>query len=308
MESKLYNSTAKATIWGCAALVSVAMLGLALLPGAARASSPGGFSGVPSGSSVLTGIAGSPAGGVWVQQDESPIGAPAAGTFTYGEANAFTSVKEAGSIAAVPGRRPGGGAYQIVGRYGNLWAQGPDAKQLCNGRLASCSGFPASPTTSQQIVAAGATPSGAGVWALGRDGKVWTAGDAVSYGDVQKDKNVPTAIFGTPSGKGYTILLADGGVYTFGDAKFFGSTGGKKPGGHTATGLTPSYDAFGNHNGYWMVADDGGVYAFGAAPFLGSTGGNDGGSKVTGITTLGFGGHGYAWVHADGRVEYSEFR
>jgi hypothetical protein len=308
MENRSRKPIPKRLTGRLAALAVVAMLMLALLAGAAGATSPGGFAGVPSSSSVLTSIAGSPAGGVWVQQDDAPVGAPAAGTYTYGEANAFTSIKEAGVIAAVPGRAPGYGAYHIVSRYGNLWAQGPAATQLCGGKLSSCSGFPSNPKVSEQIVAAAATPSGRGLWAVGRDGKVWTAGDAISDGDVQRDKNVPIAIFGTPSGKGYTIGLSDGGVYTFGDAKFFGSTGGKKPGGHNATGLTPSYDASGNHNGYWMVADDGGVYTFGAAPFLGSTGGDDGGSKVTGITTLGIGGHGYAWVHADGKVGYSAHR
>ena len=30
----------------------------------------------------------------------------------------------------------------------------------------------------------------------------------------------------TPSGKGYWLLGRDGGVFSFGDARFYGSTGG----------------------------------------------------------------------------------
>jgi hypothetical protein len=94
-------------------------------------------------------------------------------------------------------------------------------------------------------------------------------------------------------------------VFSFGDAVFFGSTCGKKPNGHDATGLATSLGPAGAVNGYWMVFEDGGVFTFGDAPFLGSSGGNNGGSKVTGITSLP-GGHAYAWVHANGQVNLSQ--
>ncbi len=125
-------------------LVVVAILMLALLAGAAGATSPGGFAGVPSSSSVLTSIAGSPAGGVWVQQDDTPIGAPAAGTYTYGEANAFTSIKEAGVIAAVPGRAPGYGAYHIVAGTAPVGA-GTCGYAALRGEAVVVLGFPVQP-------------------------------------------------------------------------------------------------------------------------------------------------------------------
>jgi hypothetical protein len=66
-------------------------------------------------------------------------------------------------------------------------------------------------------------------------------------------------------------VTQDGGVFTFGDAKFYGSTGGKKPGGHNATGLALSLNPAHEVTGYWMVNDDGGIYSFGDAQFLGSS-------------------------------------
>lgn len=82
---------------------------------------------------------------------------------------------------------------------------------------------------------------------------------APALGDVTGDKVTPTGIVGTPSGNGYYIVKADGGVFSFGDAVFYGSTGGKRPGGHNATGLALSLNAGGDVNGYWMVFEDGRV-------------------------------------------------
>jgi hypothetical protein len=80
------------------------------------------------------------------------------------------------------------------------------------------------------------------------------------------------------------------------------------------TGIALSFDSNAKVNGYWLVADDGGVFTYGQAPFWGSSGGNDGGSRVIsiaanpGLISQGPFGlppqtAGYAWVHADGRIE-----
>lgn len=132
---------------------------------------------------------------------------------------------------------------------------------------------------------------------------MWTAGDAVSYGDVKSDGSVPTGIIGTPSGNGYYIVLADGGVYSFGDAVFYGSFGGNPPGGRDISGIALSIDGNGEVNGYWLVAEDGGVFSCGNAPFWGSSGGND--HQVTSIVSFPAPRSdnpqtsGYAWVNTD---------
>jgi hypothetical protein len=117
---------------------------------------------------------------------------------------------------------------------------------------------------------------------VGNDGKVWTAGDAKSYGDVQDQVNdiptnylFPTGIAATPSGNGYYIVMDDGGVFSFGDAVFYGSTGGNKPGGHSVTGIALSIGNDGKVNGYWLVSADGSVHPFGQAPYWGNAGVND---------------------------------
>ncbi len=252
----------------------------------------------PTGTGLLTSLAAAPNGGFWVQLDARDTKG-VTGTYAVDGAPQLPTIPYRGSIAAIPGRN----GYWVVTDQGAIDARG-DAPILCGGQLSSCSSFPHTPAESQIIVAAAATPDGKGLWTVGRDGKVWTAGDARPFGDVRGDGTIPTGIVGTPSGKGYYIVLQDGGVYSLGDAKFYGSTGGKRPNGHDATGLALSYDSSGAVDGYWMVFDDGGVFTFGQAPFLGSTGGKSGGSVVTGIVArpnrLG-----YAWVHANGGVELS---
>jgi hypothetical protein len=190
----------------------------------------------------------------------------------------------------------------VVSDRGDIYARG-DALELCNGNLSNCSGF-----TTGKIVGAAATPSGKGLWALGRGGKVWTAGDALPYGDAQNDPQVATGIVATPSGKGYYIVKEDGGVFAFGDAVFFGSTGGKKPGGHHVTGMALSIGDDGKVNGYWLIAEDGAVYTFGSAPFWGNAGITD--WKVTSIVSFpaqvpgrpAQRTRGYAWVFDNGEV------
>jgi hypothetical protein len=270
-------------------LLTLAALGLAPVRAHASSHSP------PAGT-VLTSLAAAPGGGFWVQVDLQ--GAKQDLTLAKDGAPAFGNVSDRGSIASIPGRN----GYWVVTDGGQIFARG-DAPHLCDlDDLSYCSGFPDIPLSWQIIVGAAATPTGKGLWALGYDGKVWTAGDAQSYGDVQNDSNLPTGIVATPSGKGYYVVLEDGGVYSFGDAVFYGSTGGKKPGGHHVTGMALSINDAGKITGYWLVAADGAVYTFGNAPFWGNAGINE--MPVGGIIAFPTYGptKGYAWVHTDGQI------
>jgi hypothetical protein len=211
------------------------------------------------------------------------------------------------------------GPSWVVSNTGKITARG-EATQLCNGQLSTCSGFPKQPSPWQYIVAAAAIPTGRGLWAVGRGGKLWTAGDARPLGDVQNQTKVrdnplgtplvPVAIVATPTGRGYYIAMSDGGVFTFGDAKFFGSTGGVRPDGHSITGIALCYLDYYTTVGYWLVADDGSVLAFGKAPWWGDPDGN--GRKTTGITSfpipsvfqLEERSQGYALVTDDGELHF----
>jgi hypothetical protein len=281
----------------------LALFILSLATQSARASLPDDVN-----DSVLTSVAAAPRGGYWVQVDGGVDNDENGGsrTIAIDGARQFASVPYRGSIAAIPGKD----AYWVVTSLGQIFARG-EAPALCNGYLHTCSGYPSAPTGEDAIVGAAASPDGSGLWAVDREGRVWTAGSTVSYGDVTSDGSYPTGIVATPSGLGYYIVLADGGVYSFGDAVFFGSTGGNKPGGHSATGLALSLDVHGQVNGYWMVFDDGGVFTFGDAPFLGSSGGDNGGSPVTSIApasrTFPYPYQpSYVWVHENAQVNRSE--
>jgi Ricin-type beta-trefoil lectin domain-like len=271
------------------------LLGLCLIFPTAR-----GHASQPNGDAmVLTSIAAAPNGGYWIQVDGGSSNNSNGGsrTIAIDGAPPFENIPDRGSIAAIPGKA----GYWVVNPKGHIYARGT-APELCAGELSNCSSF--TQGTKGGVVTAAATPDGRGLWAVGRYGQVWAAGTAQPFGDVTKDSQTPTGIAPTPTGQGYYIVLSDGGVYSFGDAKFFGSTGGKKPGGHDATGLALSLNANGAVDGYWMVFDDGGVFTFGQAPFLGSSGGNNGGFPVTGIAAR-FDRRGYAWVHNIGSVVLS---
>jgi hypothetical protein len=286
-----------------AALVSLVTLTiLNLAPTGASASFPL----LPYDGSRVTSIAATRNGdGFWVQLDTQEL----ARTISLYGAPELGSVDLDGSIAAIPGRN----AYWVVTYNGEIHQRG-GAPLLCSNNLRNCSGYQ---NARDPIVGAAARPNGQGLWALSYDGKVWTAGDAQSYGDVAWVTNpdvVPTGIVATPSGNGYYIVASDGGVFTFGDAVFFGSTGGNPPGGRYITGIALSITDDGQVNGYWLVNKDGEVFAFGNAPFFGSSGGNAGSNYVTSIVsypspapgqapqrTLG-----YAWVHTNGQVGFAQ--
>jgi hypothetical protein len=269
--------------------------------GYAYASSPG-FGTLPVTAQVLTSVAVAPNGGFWIQLQDvrSPLYQPRLdGTYVIDGAPSYSNYPHRGNIVGAP-RTTG---YWIVTDDGQIISRG-GAPDLCEGELSSCSNFPENPHSEQIIVGAAATPSGQGLWAVSRDGSLWTAGDARPYGDVRNQPPI-TGIVGTLSGNGYYIVASDGGVFSFGDAVFYGSTGGNRPGGHEVTGIALSINASSQIDGYWLVADDGGVFTFGHAPFWGSSGGNDGGSPVISIASFPSAGQsqGYAWVHADGRLD-----
>jgi hypothetical protein len=261
---------------------------------------------------IVTSLAPAPAGGFWIQYDnpelfeDDPFDArtiPSRGAPDLG------SVSWRGSIAAVPGRN----AYYILTPQGRIYARGDTPQKVDPvvgwSHLSHHSSSPRVPIASQFIVAAAAHPSGQGLWAVGRDGSVWTWGTSMEvYGDVKFDSAEPPAIVPTPTGQGYYIAMDDGGVHARGDAHFYGS----KPNtnGHDVTGMALSIGHDGRVNGYYLVASDGGIHTFGSAPFWGSTGGNNGGFPVTNMVSFSEPvwnqvpqrTRGYAWVNTHGVV------
>ena len=148
-----------------------------------------------------------------------------------------------------------------------LLAVAPDARAE---QAASYKGSLAARPPSAPIVGMATTATGAGYWLAGRDGGVFTFGDARFRGSMGGRRlNRPiVGMAATPSGNGYWLVASDGGIFAFGDARFHGSTGNirlNQP--IVAMAATPS------GNGYWLVAADGGMFAFGDARFHGSTGG-----------------------------------
>ena len=108
----------------------------------------------------------------------------------------------------------------------------------------------------------------AGYWMVGRDGRVYSFGDFVRYGD-------PVGLLGsaqvvdieaTPSAEGYWVLDDRGGVRAYGAAAHHGSV---RPGqfrpGETATSLSATRSGA----GYWVFTTAGRAFTFGDAAFLG---------------------------------------
>lgn len=140
--------------------------------------------------------------------------------------------------------------------------------------------------------------AGAGYWLFGRDGGVFTFGDAVFYGSTgSMVLNKPViAMTSTPDGRGYWLFASDGGVFAFGDAGFFGSTASMRLNGAiVAMASTP------DGRGYWLFASDGGVFAFGDAGFFGSSASAHLGAPVVAMAATP-NGQGYWLVQSDGSV------
>jgi hypothetical protein len=294
---------------------TLAIVAAGLFP--AHASSPG----IPRTDAPpnVTSFAFTPEGAIWAQVQGTSNACPpdcSAGnlwppghTYELDGAPAYENVDKAGSIVWAPGTN----GYWIVTPFGEIHSRG-GAPVLCSNELENCSGF--YPSQDDQIVAVAADPKGRGLWAVGREGAVWTASvnpanSLPSYGDAQDSGGWPTGIAAAPDGTGYCISISDGGVYCRGEND---PNGGKlyrgrrhNVGTNFTTGIAFYVDANNEVEGYWLVAKDGGVFSF-SAPFWGSTGGND--RVVTNIVAFPQPGQdssnpqtiGYGWINRNGDV------
>ena len=110
---------------------------------------------------------------------------------------------------------------------------------------------------------------GGGYFLVGRDGGVFTFGNAPFFGSLPSigvRVDDITGIASTPDGKGYYVVGADGTVYSFGDASFFGSLPQLGLQVQDIVSIVPTPDG----GGYWLIGSDGGVFSFGDAPDDGS--------------------------------------
>ena len=148
------------------------------------------------------------------------------------------------------------------------------------------------------IVAMAATPDGKGYWLVGRDGGIFSYGDAQFYGSTGAIRlNAPiVGIAATRDGKGYWLVARDGGIFNYGDAGFFGSTGALTLNA-PVVGMAVTRDG----GGYWLVASEGGIFSYGDARFAGSTGGLALNAPVVGMAVTPDG-EGYWLVGADGGI------
>ena len=140
--------------------------------------------------------------------------------------------------------------------------------------------------------------TGNGYWIAGRDGGIFTYGDAGFHGSMgAAHLNAPVVgMAATPDGQGYWLVGSDGGIFAFGNAPFYGSAGAihlNQP----IVGMAAMPDA----SGYWLVASDGGVFSYGQAAFHGSMGGKTLNAPVVGMAATPDGG-GYWLVASDGGI------
>jgi hypothetical protein len=169
---------------------------------------------------------------------------------------------------------------------------------------------PASAATNAPAATSSAKTSN-GYWLVGRDGGIFSFGNAAFYGStgaIHLQRPV-VGITPTRDHRGYWLVASDGGVFAFGDAGYYGSIPGLgiNPAGSSAqprlnapvVGIVPSADG----RGYFMVARDGGVFAFGDAGFAGSCVSIGGcGSRTVAVMPNPVG-NGYWVVTAFGRVQ-----
>ncbi len=221
------------------------------------------------------------------------------------------------------------GAVDLVGPDGGVFALGNP-----NGFHGSLPGLG---IHVNDIVGIAATPDDRGYYIVGKDGGVFTFGDANFFGSVPglglKVNNI-VGIVPTPDNGGYYLVGKDGGVFTFGDAVYQGSlpaqgqsvndvVGIALPargggywlarasgavahfGGAAALGSAPgggivSITATQNGSGYWLTSAGGGMFNYGNAPFQGSIPGL--GLSVSDIVTTvaSPNGGGYLMVGSDG--------
>ena len=142
------------------------------------------------------------------------------------------------------------------------------------------------------IAAIAATPDGLGYWLVGRDGQVYTFGDATFYGPQRPLAGPITAMSPTADGHGYWLVAGNGAVNGFGDA-----VARRSP---TGLGSVVGIAVDARTGGYWLANSRGQVYAFGA-PFFGSVPSVASEHGVTGIQAAP-GGSGYRLVDSGGAL------
>jgi hypothetical protein len=141
-------------------------------------------------------------------------------------------------------------------------------------------------------------PSGDGYYLFGKDGGIFTHGNAPFFGS-EGGKHLNAPIVGmalTPSGNGYWLVASDGGVFSHGDATFFGSQANTDLNA-PIVGITPTPAG----DGYYLTSSDGGTFTEGNAPFFGSEGGQALNGPVVGMAMTPAG-DGYALIASDGGV------
>jgi hypothetical protein len=129
------------------------------------------------------------------------------------------------------------------------------------------------------IISAQPTVDGAGAYAIGSDGGVFTYNSSFLgsvYDAIAKVHRVPVGairpdqpivgITVDPDGNGYWLVGADGGVFTF-DTPFRGSLPAIVP---FEDLFAPVTDMVPFGNGYLLLGADGGVFNFSNLPFAGS--------------------------------------
>ncbi len=149
----------------------------------------------------------------------------------------------------------------------------------------------------RSLVGMADTADGAGYWLVGRDGGIFSFGDAAFHGSTGSlVLNQPiVGMAGDPATGGYWTVASDGGVFSF-DSPFFGSTGSLTL-NEPIVGMAVTPDG----GGYWLVASDGGIFSFGDAPFFGSTGSLNLNQPIVGMAATADG-LGYWMVARDGGI------
>jgi hypothetical protein len=200
---------------------------------------------------------------------------------------AGASLESVAGLEAVVGMANGAAGTRLVTASGGVRADAGTGHGSADGiRLAA------------PIVGIAATPGGGGYWLLGRDGGVFSYGDAAFHGSTggMVLNQAVVAIAADPRGGGYWFVAADGGVFAFGGAGFHGSTGAMRL-NQPIVGMASTPSGL----GYYLVARDGGVFAFGDATFRGSTGGTRLNAPIVGIAADPDG-SGYWLTASDGGV------
>jgi TM2 domain-containing membrane protein YozV len=218
----------------------------------------------------------------------APDGVPVVSTGTNGHPGSILKIQtDANVVVIAPGNVP---VWNRFAHPGGLFpAPGPAVPYY---------GSMGGTHLAAPIVSIAATNDGKGYWELGRDGGIFSFGDAKFFGSTGNlHLNAPVVRMAvTADGKGYWLVAADGGVFSFGDAKFYGSTGNlhlTKP----VVGMARTSDG----RGYWLVAADGGVFSFGDAKFYGGAFGSNLTSPIVDMVSTQTG-KGYWLVAADGAI------